>query len=553
MHWKPIDIPYENHPKRGYFYYCSRMFDLDPRLIHYLWLNGYKKEEQMINLLVPSIDKMYSPFLLNDMDIAVDRILKALYQKEHIFIFGDYDTDGITSTTLLYKILIHLNGKVSFRLPLRKEGYGLTANAVFELPTDVSLLITVDNGSSAHEAMKAAKQRGVDVIVTDHHEVLGPPPSCFAFINPRRKDNTYPFPSLSGAGVALKVSQALYKRMGRRMDSVMSEAIELAALGTIADLMPMVDENRIICWLGLRKLENHPLPLIKHLKDLLHISKVDSTTVGFTFGPIFNACGRISDPNIAVKLLLKKNLTKEMVRKVIDLNEKRKEMTQLSFKIALDFIEGNQLHKDQVIVVNGSFHHGIIGILAGKIAESFQKPSIVISKDGVGSARSVNGTDFSIVAAIKECSEHLLKFGGHQAAAGFSITPDSNKIGEFRKVIQEIAKKQEIRDPLITYCFDLSINDVTDTFLNDLYSLEPFGINFPKPIFFTSLNDITHFETFGRKQNHLKLFHSKKEIIGFDMANFLSQWKKSSKLEVLYTSHCMKRKNILLKNLRIKE
>ncbi|MDQ6596386.1 single-stranded-DNA-specific exonuclease RecJ [Bacillus salipaludis] len=552
MHWKPIDIPYESHPKRGYFYYCSRMFDLDPRLIHYLWLNGYKKEEQMINFLVPNIDKMYSPFLLNDMNLAVQRIIKALYQKEHIFIFGDYDTDGITSTTLLYKILVHLNGKVSFRLPLRKEGYGLTANAVFELPTDVSLLITEDNGSSAHEAMKVAKQRGVEVIVTDHHEVLGPHPSCYAFINPRRVDNTYPFPSLSGAGVALKVSQALYERIGRRTDAVMSEAIELATLGTIADLM-MVDENRIICSLGLRKLENHPIPLIKHLKDLLHISKVDSSTVGFTFGPIFNACGRISDPNIAVKLLLMKNLTKEMVNKVIYLNEKRKEMTQLSFKIALDTIEENQLHKDQVIVVNGSFHHGIIGILAGKIVETFRKPTIVISKDGVGSARSVNGTDFSIVSAIKECGDHLLKFGGHQAAAGFSITPDSNKIGEFRKVIQEIAKKQEIRDPLITYCFELSINDVTDTFLNDLYSLEPFGINFPKPIFFTSLNDITHYETFGRKQNHLKLFHSKKEIIGFDIANNFAQWKKSSKLEVLYTSHCMKRKNILLKNLRIKE
>lgn len=227
------------------------------------------------------------------------RIIKAIQNKEKILIFGDYDVDGMTAAALLNTGLRFFGSNVTTQLRLRSEGYGLSATCIEKLPTDVSLIITVDNGSSAHSAMQAAKRRGIDVIVTDHHEVLGEHPTCHAFVNPKRKDSTYPYTDLCGAEVAFKVVQALHELAKLDWHKYMWDYIEFAAIATIADLMPLTGENRVITWLGLQKTNRSPHPILQKLFSLLRISKIDSTTIGFEIAFLFNACGRIDDPNLA--------------------------------------------------------------------------------------------------------------------------------------------------------------------------------------------------------------------------------------------------------------
>lgn len=245
MHWIS-KIPIQHHPKHAQIKYLSAQFQLHPLLIQHLFNQGFSDFEKLDSFIYPKLTNMYDPFLMNEMKAAVTRILQAIQQSEHIHIFGDYDCDGITASSILYLSLKELGANVTTQLPLRSEGYGLSVNAVKQLHEDVSLVITVDNGSSAHDALRTAKERGIDVIVTDHHEVLDDRPDCLVFINPKRKDNTYPFTELCGAGVALKLVQAIYKTLNRDWIRGTEPLLDMATLGTIADMVPLKDENRIL-------------------------------------------------------------------------------------------------------------------------------------------------------------------------------------------------------------------------------------------------------------------------------------------------------------------
>lgn len=509
MHWKQLDIPFENHPHCANMLYLAKHVNIHPLLGYHLFVHGIQTEEQLWSFLYPDPSQFHNPFLLNDMKRAVDRILKAIQQKESIYIFGDYDCDGITSSTILKQALEKIGAHVMARLPLREEGYGLSPYAVDSLPENVSLLITVDNGSSAHPAIKRAKEKGIDVIVTDHHEVLGEHPNCLAFVNPKRKDNTYPYQHLCGAGVALKLIQALFITLKQDWVKETWNYIEYATIGTIADVMPLTGENRIICWYGLYKMRNCPNPLLKLFREQLQLNYVDSTTIGFFIGPMLNSCGRISDPNLGGALLQKVEPTTDDIQLLINLNNKRKQLTNEQFRIASKIIQQQSLERDSLLVVQGDFHKGITGILASKISSHYKKPTIVLTQDGVGSARSGNGSKFSIIQAIQSGGELLKKYGGHEAAAGLSIDPTEQNVQLFREQMQEAVKQQTDPKPISYFISEFPIYNFPNHLFDDLMALEPFGNGHPKPIFRSQNIFACGHSCFGKNKEHVELFFSK--------------------------------------------
>jgi len=550
MNWVPCDTPLENHSKKSVITYLARQVGIDPILMHYLYINGFTNLEKLSKFFFSSMKDFHDPFLMNDMKKAISRIIKAIKHNETILIYGDYDVDGITSTAIMYKGLKYFNASVHYRLPIRKEGYGLSPQAIKKIPENVSLIITVDNGSSAYPAMEVAKKRGIDIIVTDHHEVLGSHPDCYAFINPKRHDNTYPFPYLSGAGVALKVVQSLFMISKLPWHKHLLDLIIYAALGTIADLMPIEDENRAICKMGLHLMNSKYDPVLSKLFKFLNIKHVDSSTIGFKIAPIFNSCGRIGDPNKAVDILINPSPSIDDLYSLINLNLKRKQMTNDQYKHIEKRIIQNKLYKQKVIVVCDDFENGIIGIIAAKIANRFKKPSIVISYTGTGSARSVNGTNFSIINVIKKCSHYLIKYGGHQAAAGFSINLDFNHINNFIKEIQIAALEEPPLNPKLKYISNIPLNQFPMHLVDEIDSLEPFGVSFPKPIFYCSPMEIKIIQKFGNNDEHLKLISNNKEAIAFFYGNLENELNLTPLVEFLYSPNSLKKKDFIIQDIR---
>jgi single-stranded-DNA-specific exonuclease len=468
--------------------YYSNYYHFHPLLIQHMFLYGLNSHKIIDDFLFPEIRYFHNPFLLNDMKKAIFRIINAIINKENILIFGDYDCDGITSTSIVLLALKKFEANVSYRLPLREEGYGITPEVIDHAAhQNISLIITVDNGSSAHAAMNRASQKGIDLIVTDHHEILGEHPSCYAFVNPKRKDNQYPFTHLAGAGVAFKLVHALYLAANRDWKNHFHEYIELATLGTIADLMPLVGENRVICKLGLRKWNAQPIDPLRILSKKLRLSYVNSSTIGFSIAPLFNSLGRIDDPNIAVSILTNYQIRESELSILIETNDKRKKLTFEQYQLCEDIIQKQNLYHNNIIIVHGDFHHGLIGIVASRIADVFGKPAIVISSCGTASCRSVNGSRFSIIQALNQCSHLLRKYGGHQAAAGFSIDTNELHINQFNKEMQISSTFQGIIQAEKQYLTKLSTDEFSSGLFEDISSLEPFGQGFPQPIFLSSL------------------------------------------------------------------
>jgi single-stranded-DNA-specific exonuclease len=518
--WKDRTPLFDQHPKVDLFRYYARRYNVDYLILKLLYQRGIRKEANIIEFLHPSLEQLHDPFLLNDMKKAIHRIAKAITTKERIIIFGDYDMDGISSSCLLYQALLSFNANVDVILPLRSEGYGLSKTAVEKVSGgDVSLIITVDNGSSAHEALAVARNKGIDVIVTDHHDILHGYPDCYAFINPKRSDNRYPYPYLAGAGVALKVVQALLMNCNRHWKKNLWHFLEFAALGTIADVMPLTGENRVIVSLGLRRMKQNPNPALKALFDYLKLDVIDSSAIGFKIAPIFNATGRIGDPNTSVQFLCAPTPSVADIKGLVGMNEKRKKMTLEQFQSVDQQIMDTKLYKKNVIVVYGDCHDGIIGLVAARISEKYHKPSIVISKNGKGSARSVQDSDFSIVNTIERCSRHLQRFGGHQAAAGLSI--EVKHLEMFSEDIQKAAIHEPDIDLTTFYDSQIDLSTFNNHFFNDLHLLEPFGQGNRKPIFYCPPSKISSREHIGHEK-HLKFYFGKKQALLFNYQRFHS-------------------------------
>lgn len=525
--------------------YYSRAFCVEQLTTKLLFSRGITNEDQFCVYAYPTINDLLDPMLLGDMKNALIRIIRAIKNQEKIVIYGDYDVDGITSAALLYKGLRFFNADVSALLPTRKDGYGLTVSAIERMMlNNPSLIITVDNGSNAHEAISFASHKGIDVVVTDHHEINDHSPNCLAFVNPKRSDNQYPNPNLSGAGVAFKLIQALFEASNsHNWHANAWDFIELAALGTIADLMPLTGENRVISKLGLLKMNSSPTPHFRELFSLLKLDYVDSSTLSFLIAPIINSCGRIGNPNDALAVLVSNEPQQDQLKRFIELNNQRKQLTHDHFQLLEHSIQGDNLHHQQVIVTQGDYPEGLIGILAAKITEKYHKPAIVVTAEGKGSCRSVQNSTFSMIGAISRCAEVLKSYGGHQAAAGLSV--ELHMFDHFKAEIQKAAALEPMTKLNKVYDSQLDICAFSNILFDEMLLMEPFGMMNPKPIFFNSCS-ADSIQYFGSNDKHAKLHIKNKEALFFNRAPLIKQYGLGS---FFYSTNSYEKRNFIINDL----
>lgn len=469
----------------------SKECKISPLLAKVFLSRGIEEGEYIKTFLNPSMNDLHNPFLLNDMEKAVDRIISAVKSKERIVIFGDYDVDGVTSTAVLYDFLKNCGADVGYYIPDRKEeGYGLSIGAVQKVLDDgASLIVTVDCGITAFEEVKYIIENNVDIIVTDHHECKEELPEAYALVNPCRHDSLYPFKELAGVGVVFKLVKALTVKMG--LEDLSLKYMDLVALGTVADVVTLTDENRIIVKYGLKQINNTSNKGIKALIEVAGAKDklITAYTIGYVLAPRINAAGRIGDAERAVRLFTTDD-ENEAIAIAKELNEEniyRQETEQGILCDVLNTIENCvDLEKEKVIVVWGkNWHHGIIGIVASRIIESFHRPCILISVEegmGKGSGRSIEG--FNLFEALTHCSSLLEKFGGHEQAAGLSIKEEN--INEFRRLINEYADVHLMESdlvPKVKIDVEVTKEDISAESVKELELLAPFGAGNPSPVF----------------------------------------------------------------------
>src|SRR3954471_7609438 len=492
---------------------------ISPVVAKLLCQRGLSDPELADRFLNPSLDHLHDPMLLADMGVAVERILRAIAQKEKIAIHGDYDVDGVTSTVILRRALELLGGNVTHFIPERlKDGYGLQPVAIERLHAEgITLVISVDCGIRGAEAGRRARELGVDLIITDHHEPDTELPPALAVINPKRHDCTYPDKYLAGVGVALKLVQALCDRAGK--GHWLAAFVKVAAIGTLADVVPLVGENRVIARLGLASLSRGPHTI--GLRALLEATgltgkTIDSYQVAFILAPRVNAAGRMSTPDIATRLLLAKDeaLGDEARALAQQLNDENLRRQQEEAELVVDArkaIENDPaVGAHNVLVVGGpGWHRGVIGIAASKLVDAYHKPAIVLSIDGdvaYGSCRSI--PDFNMLGALEHCSDLFLKFGGHHQAAG--LTMDAARVPEFRARVNayadDVLEPDQLR-PRLRIDGPLSLKSINHDLMRDLDAMGPFGMANPRPVFHATGVEIVDGPR-TLKERHLKMTFS---------------------------------------------
>jgi single-stranded-DNA-specific exonuclease len=487
-----------------------------PPVARLLCQRGFSDPELAARFLNPTLDHLHDPWRLADMGVAVDRLLGAIARKERIAIHGDYDVDGVTSTVILRRALEMLGADVVHFIPERlKDGYGLQPAAIDRLHADgVALVVSVDCGIRGADAARRARELGLDLIITDHHEPDAELPPALAIINPKRHDCSYPDKYLAGVGVALKVVQALCRRAGR--ESWLPGFVKVAAIGTLADVVPLVGENRVIAKVGLDLLTRGPHKV--GLRALIDVSglagkTIDSYHISFLLAPRVNAAGRMSTPDIATRLLLASDeaMSEEVRALALQLdgeNVRRQEEEAEILAAAKKIVTTDpDIGAPSVIVVAGEgWHRGVIGIVASKLVDAFHRPAIVLSvDDGIaqGSCRSI--PRFDMLGALERCGHLLLRFGGHRQAAG--LTLDAARIREFRAAVNAVADETLGPDdlmPRLRIDGDLSFRTITGDVASGVASLAPFGAGNPRPVFAARRVEIVDGPR-KLKERHLKM------------------------------------------------
>ncbi len=502
---------------------------------------GIVEEERINKFLHPSLDDLNDPFLFDDMDKAIDRIIKAVSSGERITIYGDYDVDGITSTTILYKFLEEIDAKVDYYLPNRiQEGYGLNNEAIDVIcEKGTNLLITVDCGISGYDEVEYAKSKGLDVIVTDHHECPEKIPNCIAVIDAKRNDSKYPFSSLAGCGVAFKVVQALCIKLNKDKEEYL-KFLDIACLGTVADIVPLVDENRVIVKYGLKAMNKTENCGLRAIISSSMIKTIDSTSISFGLAPRINASGRMGNAELALKMLLTDSMKEAMdiANKLNEMNRERQEIERGIFNEVQEIIKRDKLDNNKIIVVGKEgWHHGVIGIVSSKITESYYKPSILISLEDdecKGSGRSVDG--FDLHSALTACQDTLQKFGGHEMAIG--LTLKRSQFEEFRNSITKYVddKLPDEIIPTIKYDAEITHKDITLQTIQELKMLEPYGEANPAPLFAYKNIRVDSIRTLSNDK-HLKLNvkedHRIFSAIAFNMGERKNSIKMGEKADIL--------------------
>ena len=471
--------------------------------------------------LNPSLDKLHDPFLLNDMDKAVDLIIDTMKKGGEIRIFGDYDQDGIASVMTLMDGLLFYYDNISYDIPHRvDEGYGISSKMSDKAIEDkVSLVITCDNGITGFDQIDNLRKSGVDVIVTDHHQIHKEEndewvdqilPNANAVINPKRLDSTYPFDDLCGAGVSFKLIQGLYKKLDGD-EYYLYSLLEYVAMGTVCDIVSLTDENRIFVIEGLKRLNQTEKIGLKALLDESSWDReVDEYTLGFILGPLMNSTGRLKSAKLAIDLLVEEDIDKiyEMAADLVKLNNERKNLTETAFNKSIEIIENNSYDKDDVIVIYAQgLNESVCGIVAGRIKEKYYRPTIVLTnakEDGIakGSGRSIDA--YNMYEKISPYKEKLESFGGHPMACGLSIRID--QIDDFRKYLNDTSKlNKNDKNKSINIDTQIPISKLSLEFAENLEKYRPFGKDNERPVFANKDVDIASISMIGKDKNTMKL------------------------------------------------
>lgn len=499
------------------------------------------KEEDIRLFLNPTRNDFYNPFLITDMDIAVNRIIKAIENKENITIYGDYDVDGITSITVLKSFLNDIGVETNTYIPNRLiEGYGLNKEAIDKISKKgCNLMITVDCGISAIEEIEYANSLGIETIITDHHEAGNEIPKAIAVIDNKRKDSKYSFRELAGVGVVFKLIQAIGITLKLKEESYL-KYLDIVCIGTISDIVPLVDENRVIAKLGLLLVAQTKNIGLRSIINSSGYNKIDSNTISFGVAPRINACGRMGKAEEALELFLSKdkNEVNELTNKLNEHNRKRQETEKTIFENAVKKIKEEHLDENKAIIVGGeNWHHGVIGIVSSKITEMYFKPSILFSfeEDGIGkgSGRSIPG--FDLHEALMKCSDTIEKFGGHSMAVGITVKKDN--LEKFKKEFEQIATQSKIDEiiPIINIDAKVDLSDIDKEMVESLKQLEPFGEANKMPVFAFKNLKIDSIRALSEGK-HLKLTLKDNNYIinaiGFNIGYLANEYRIGDKIDV---------------------
>ena len=497
-------------------------------------------KDEIRELLNPTRDDFHDPFLMPDMEKAVERILIAIQNKEKIIIYGDYDVDGITSVTVLKKFLEEQGLKTGEYIPNRlNEGYGLNKEAVKNISEQgYTLIITVDCGISCIEEIEYAKELGMEVIVTDHHEPGEIIPDCLAVVDAKRKDNKYPFNQLAGVGVVFKLIQSISLKLNLEAKEYL-KYLDIVCVGTISDIVPLIDENRVITKLGLKLVEKTRNIGLKTLLESTGYKEINSTTISFGIAPRINACGRMGEEKEALELFLTNNIqeAKQISERLNQYNIERQETEKQIFKQAIQEIEEENKDVPCIILGKEGWHHGIIGIVASKVTDIYFKPSILIcfeGEEGKGSGRSIPG--FDLHDAVMNCNTYVEKFGGHSMAIGINVKKENFE--KFKKEFEEYVQNSHINDiiPIIKIDKEIDLRKINIQDIRDLKLLEPYGEANKMPLFLIKNMKIQSIRTLSEGK-HIKLKlgidNYIADAIGFNMGNIAEQYLIGDRVDVV--------------------
>lgn len=519
----------------------SNKYNITKLLAQILVNREITQDEQIRTFLEPTRNDFYDPFLLPDMEKAVDRIIEAIKSNEKVMIYGDYDVDGITSVTVLKKFLKERGLETGYYIPNRlEEGYGLNREAIKKIiEQGYTLIITVDCGISGIAEIEECNKLGVQTIVTDHHEQGEFIPNAYAVVDAKRKDNKYPFRELAGVGIVFKLIQAISTKLNLEEKEYL-KYLDIVAVGTISDIVPLVNENRVIAKLGLMLIKMTKNIGLRELLISSNYKQIDSNTISFGIAPRINACGRMGHQEEALKLFLTDNIleAKEITNKLNKYNSERQEKEGNIFKQALEKLQTENIENKNAIVLGGdNWYHGVIGIVASKLTESFFKPTILVcfeGEEGKGSGRSI--PSFDLYEALNYSGDYLEKFGGHAMAVGLTVKKENFE--NFKAKFEEFAQQKNVKQILPTIKIDCEIskNDLKLETVEELKKLEPFGEKNERPCFLYKGLKINSIRALSEGK-HLKLSlrddNQIIDVIGFNLGHLADEFLIGDKVDVV--------------------
>ena len=509
-HYEPPTLDQQKAAKE-----LAEKIGMSPILAQLLIQRGIKTESAAKRFFRPMLNELIDPFLMNDMDVAVDRLNDAMGRKERIMVYGDYDVDGCTAVALVYKFLLQFYSNIEYYIPDRyEEGYGISYKGIdYAKEAGVKLIIVLDCGIKAIEEIAYAKENGIDFIICDHHVPDEEMPPAVAILNPKRRDSTYPFKHLCGCGVGFKFMQAFAKNNGIPFSRLIP-LLDFCAVSISADIVPVTGENRILAFHGLKQLNQSPSVGLKSIIEICGLSgrEITMSDIVFKIGPRINASGRMQNGREAVDLLVEKDMQRALTAAyhVNEYNEQRKDVDKQMTEEANQIIEKleSQKHHASIVLYDENWKKGVVGIVASRMTELYYRPTVVLTRTdqfASGSARSVAG--FDIYDAIKSCRDLLENFGGHTYAVGLTMKVEN--VDEFRKRFQAYVSNHilpEQKEGTLDIDAEIDFKDITKKLQNDLKKLAPHGPCNPKPLFCTrNVYDYGTSKVVGRNQEHIKL------------------------------------------------